>query len=128
MTESRPISQHLALFPSGQVWKSLWTGRTLEGKKAITVDSRVPREHLVQLLAAHAFDRIAPKAFHCSDDAHCVGSKKSNCDRKKRAYSGVRGQTSEVRGQERSSKRSTHSTPLGAASGNIQRRMVQEQD
>src|SRR6266700_3169805 len=107
MTESRAISQHLALFPSGQVWKSLWTGRTLEGKKAITVDSRVPREHLVQLLAAHTFHRVAPKAFHCSDDAHCVGSKKSNCDPKKRAYSDVRGQKSEVRGPRSATKQQT---------------------
>src|SRR6266849_9104685 len=112
MTESSPIPYHLALFPSGQIGKSLWTGRTFEGKKAIAVDSRVPREHLVQLLAAHAFYRITPKAFHCSDDAHCVGSKKSNCDRKKRAYSGVRGQKSKVRGQQPSSKQSTHPPPL----------------
>src|SRR5205807_7595244 len=110
VTESRPISQHLALFPSGQEWKTFRTGRTLEGKKAIAVNSRVPREHLVQLLAAHAFDRITPKAFHSSDDTHCLGPKKSNSDRRKRAYSEDRCQRaeSEVRGQRSEELTSLH--------------------
>src|SRR5436309_2004497 len=70
VTESRPISQHLALFPSGQVRKRLWTGGTFEGEKAIPVNSRVSGEHFLQLFTTHAFDRVAPKAFHGSDRTH----------------------------------------------------------
>src|SRR6266571_2516026 len=39
MTESGPISQHLALFPSGEVGKSFSTGRTPEGEETVAVNS-----------------------------------------------------------------------------------------
>src|SRR6266446_5066971 len=45
----RPISNHLALVASGKKWKSLWTGRTLEGEKAIAVNASITREDFVQL-------------------------------------------------------------------------------
>src|SRR5437764_2188229 len=70
VAKSRSISQHLALFSPGEVGKSFWTGRTLESEKTVAVNARVSREHLVELLAAHTFDRITPKAFHCCDDTH----------------------------------------------------------
>jgi hypothetical protein len=47
--------------------------RTPEGKEAIAVDSRITRKSFIQLFAAHAFDRITPKAFNLSNDAHVEG-------------------------------------------------------
>src|SRR2546429_9992556 len=70
MTKPRPVSQHLALVASGEKRKSFWTGRTAESKDAVAVNSGVAGEHFIQLFAAHAFDRITPKAFHCSDGVH----------------------------------------------------------
>jgi hypothetical protein len=60
----------LTLIASGEKRKSFWTGRTFESKKPVAVNSRVASEDLVQLFAAHALDRIAPKAFDFSDDTH----------------------------------------------------------
>src|SRR5437899_5000729 len=70
IAEARPVSNHLTLLAAGKKRKAFSTGRTLESKKAIAVNSCVAGEHFSQLLSAHTFDRITPKAFHCSDRAH----------------------------------------------------------
>src|SRR5437763_15528297 len=44
ITETGAISQHLALFASGEKWKSFWTGRTGESKQAIAVNAAVTGE------------------------------------------------------------------------------------
>src|SRR2546428_3188670 len=70
IAEAGPVSNHLTLFAAGEKRKAFSTGRTLESKKAIAINSCVAGEHFSQLLSAHTFDRITPKAFHCSDRAH----------------------------------------------------------
>src|SRR5207237_9480167 len=42
LTKSRTISEHLTLFPSDEVGKCFWTGRTLKSKETVAVNSRVP--------------------------------------------------------------------------------------
>jgi hypothetical protein len=70
MAKPGAIQQQLFLLPSGQVRESLRTSGTPESKEAIAVDTRKAEERLFQLLAAHAFNRIAPEAVDLSHGAH----------------------------------------------------------
>ena len=72
ISETRTVSNHLALIASGEKRKSLWTRRTFESKKAIAINSCVAGEHFIHLFSAHTFDRITPKAFHCSDGTRFI--------------------------------------------------------
>ena len=65
-----PIQEHLSLLASRQIGEALGAAGTFEGEETITVDAGKPDEGLLQLLAAHALDRIAPEALDPSDDAH----------------------------------------------------------
>ena len=70
VTPAWPIAQHLALVASGEKRKAPGVGRALEGEKAIAIHAAVADEELIALFAAHAFDRITPKALCGSNDAH----------------------------------------------------------
>src|SRR5271165_4562043 len=70
MAKPGAIQQQLFVLPSGQVRESLRTSGTPESKEAIAVDTRKAEERLFQLLAAHAFNRIAPEAVYLSHGAH----------------------------------------------------------
>src|SRR5207244_7673044 len=75
IAKARTVTNQLALIPSGKKRKALWIGRTGESKKAVAVNSGVTGEQFVQFLAAHAFDRITPETFDCSDDGHAESKK-----------------------------------------------------
>src|SRR5215207_3109857 len=64
------IPEQLFLLPPRQVGESFWSGRTLEGKVAVAIDPGEPHEGFLQLLAAHALDRIAPEAIDLSNNTH----------------------------------------------------------
>src|SRR5215217_7365644 len=64
------IPEQLFLLPPRQVGKSFWAGRTLEGKVAVAIDPGKTHEGFLQLLAAHALDRIASEAIDCSNYTH----------------------------------------------------------
>jgi Arm DNA-binding domain len=67
--QSASCSENSAIRPklSGQ---TLRTSGIPESKEAIAVDTRKAEERLFELLAAHAFNRIAPKAVYPSHGAH----------------------------------------------------------
>src|SRR6266705_6588130 len=73
ISEARAVTNHLTLVASGKERKSFWTERTRKSENAVTVNSGIAGEDLVQLFSAHAFDRITPKASHCPDDIHASG-------------------------------------------------------
>src|SRR6266545_818497 len=64
------IPQQFVLFPCRQVRKSFRTRRTPEREEAVAINSGETCEGFCQLLTAHALDRIAPEALHCSDNFH----------------------------------------------------------
>ena len=70
VTKARTILEKLSLLASCEIRKSLGTRRTSESEDAIAINSRITCKCFVQLFAAHAFDRITPKALDLSDDAH----------------------------------------------------------
>src|SRR5207237_10433738 len=70
ISEARAVTNHLTLVASGKERKSFWTERTRKSENAVTVNSGIAGEDLVQLFAAHALDRLTPKAFYFSDEAH----------------------------------------------------------
>src|ERR1700732_2815688 len=70
IAEARSIKNHLTLIACSEEGETFLRGRTLESKKAITIDSRITEKQLLQLVAAHAFHRITPEAFDGSDHAH----------------------------------------------------------
>src|SRR5262249_55912598 len=72
--EARAVFQQLALLPGRQIGKALGARRTPEGEEAVAINSRESHKDLVQLLAAHALYRIAPKAVHRSEGAHVLDS------------------------------------------------------
>jgi hypothetical protein len=71
ISEARAVTNHLTLIATGEEREAVRVRRTCESEEAIAINSRVTDEHFIQLFAAHAFDRITPKAFHFSNDAHC---------------------------------------------------------
>jgi hypothetical protein len=74
MAKARAVQQHLFLLPPGQVRESLGCSGTLESKEAVAVDTSKPNERLLQLLAAHALNRIAPEAIYFPDNTHSRNS------------------------------------------------------
>src|SRR5436190_24256166 len=44
IAEARPVSNHLTLLAAGEIWKALSTGRILESKKAIPINSCIAAE------------------------------------------------------------------------------------
>jgi hypothetical protein len=62
--------QELSLLTGGEIGESLMVRGALESVNAISIDSRVTRKSFFQLLAAHAFDGISPKAVYNSNYAH----------------------------------------------------------
>src|SRR5436190_11378980 len=71
ISEARAVTNHLTLIATGEKREAVRVRRTRESEEAIAINSRVTDEHFIQVFAAHAFDRITPKAFHFSNDAHC---------------------------------------------------------
>src|SRR5207248_9180021 len=49
-----------------------WARSAFKSKKAIAIHSSVAGEQFAQLLSAHTFDRITPKAFYCSNGTHLL--------------------------------------------------------
>ena len=74
MAKARAVLQQPSLFTRRQVGKPPGTGRTADGKKPVAIDAGESHKRLVQLLPAHALDRVAPKTVHFSDHAHVLDS------------------------------------------------------
>jgi hypothetical protein len=55
---------------SRQIGELLGTTGTPEREEAVSIEAGKPHERLLQLLAPHALDRIAPEALDVSDDIH----------------------------------------------------------
>src|SRR5882762_6518994 len=69
-SEARAITNHLTLIAAGEKRETFRVSRSFKSEKAIAVNSRVAGKHFFQFFAAHAFDRIAPKAFDFADHWH----------------------------------------------------------
>src|SRR5215472_17530951 len=70
MAKTRLIEQHLMRFPPRQVREANRRNRALEGEEAVAPDASEAGKYFRQLLAAHAFYRIAPDTLNLADDCH----------------------------------------------------------
>src|SRR5437016_4542634 len=68
MAEPRAVQQHLFLLAPRQIGETFGPSGTPESEEAVAVHACKPNERLLQFLAAHALDRIAPEAVYFSDD------------------------------------------------------------
>src|SRR5437764_13928161 len=70
MAKARAIQQHFMPLSSRKEGKPRRRSRALESIEPVAVNARIASKNCRQFLPAHAFYRIAPNAFHLTNDAH----------------------------------------------------------
>src|SRR2546430_13128916 len=70
MAKARAIQQHLVPLSPCEERKPRRRSRALESIEPVAVNARIASENCRQFLPAHTLNRIAPDAFHLTNDAH----------------------------------------------------------